>query len=184
MAGLFITAWWWPLQLEDGRWVKLGVGVMVLEFILVHSGGVMHHLMVEKAAWNPLQQVLGFIGLYLLFGASIALVFKSWWLLGSFALVMSGRLYAVFHGMGEMDRAIAQRRMSASVLLYLGLLFTTLVLPVPPGGVTPEILDSVWPNRGGGAWTDQPEKALAMGAAYFLLLGLVEMRPPRRLLVP
>jgi hypothetical protein len=36
MSGLFVTAWWWPRRLEEGAWVKLGVGILVLEFILIH----------------------------------------------------------------------------------------------------------------------------------------------------
>ena len=182
MAWLFLTAWWRPLQLEDGRWVKLGVGVMVLEFILIHSGGVLHHLLEKRAGWSGWRQVAVLVAFYLIFALGIALGFKSWWLLGSFALVMSGRLWSMFAGMTAMDLAIARRRTVASALLYLGLVFATLFLPVPRGGLTPGVLDQVWPDRGGGEWEHKPEKALAMGAAYFLLLGWIEMRPPRRIL--
>jgi len=62
--------------------------------------------------------------------------FKSWWLLGSSAGVMAGRLSALFAGHWTvMDQAIAQGRMISSVLLYPGLLFATLLLPVPRGGL-------------------------------------------------
>ncbi len=184
MAWLFATAWWRPLELDNGRWVQIGVGVMVLEFIMVHSGGVLHHVMGEKAGWGRTKQALGLTVLYTLFAAGIALGFKSWWLLGSYALVMAGRLWAIFGGhWTPMDQAVSQRRMVASVLLYLGLMFATLFLPVPQGGLTSGIVSRVWSGkRGDGAWEDNPEKALAMGTAYFLLLGLIELRPPRRLL--
>ncbi len=181
MAALFYMAWWRPDELENGRWVKLGVGVMVLEFILVHSGGVLHHAMEAKAAWGRFKTVLGLTALYTLFGISIALVFKSWWLFGSYALVMSGRLWALFAGhWTDMDQAISQRRMVSSVLLYLGLMMVTLILPVPRGGLTPALINTVRSGNG-GEWADHPEKALAMGTAYFLILGLIEIRPPRRL---
>lgn len=179
-AWFFLMAWWRPLEYENGRWVKLGVGLMVLEFILVHSAGVMHHLMDTRGGWGKVRQVGGLTALYLLFGVGIALAFRSWWLLGTLALVLSGRVSVVFSGVGDMGRAILQRRMVAGVLLYLGLMFATLILPVPRGGLTPGLVRSVWPDRGSGEWTERPEKALAMGAAYFLLLGLVELRPPRR----
>lgn len=181
MAGLFFTAWWHPDRLDEGRWVKLGVGVMVLEFILVHSGGVLHHMIGAKAGWERTKTRLMLSVVYTLFALGIALGFKSWWLLGSFAMIMSGRLWAIFAGPPTlMDEAISQRRMIASVLLYLGLMFATLLLPVPRGGVTSSVLQRVWPDRGGGAWEHRPEKALAMGMAYFLGLGLVEIRPPRK----
>ena len=159
------------------------MGVMVLEFILVHSGGVLHHLMEEKAGWGRRKTALGVTLVYTLFGVGIAVGFKSWWLLGSSAGVMAGRLSELLAGPWTvMDQAIAQGRMISSVLLYLGLLFATLLLPVPRGGLTPELVDRVRSGRRGGEWVVPPEKALAMGMFYFLLLGWVEKSPPRRLL--
>jgi hypothetical protein len=181
MAVIFYLAWWHPYDLDDGRWVKLGVGVMVMEFILVHSGGLFHHFMESGLGWGRLKTVLGLTALYSVLGVGIAMGFKSWWLFGSYAVVMSGRLWALFAGhWTEMDQAISQRRMVSSVLLYLGLIFATLFLPVPRGGLTPALIDSVRSGSSGGEWISHPEKALAMGTAYFLLLGLIEIRPPRR----
>lgn len=68
--------------------------------------------------------------------------------------------------------------MVASVVLYLALIFATAFLPVPRGGLTPDLVDRLMADFGSGAWVDHPEKALAMGMLYFLLLGLVEIRPP------
>lgn len=48
--------------------------------------------------------------------------------------------------------------------------------------LTPELVDRVRSGRRGGEWVVPPEKALAMGMFYFLLLGWVEKSPPRRLL--
>lgn len=184
MAGMFVTAWWWPRALEDGRWVKLGVGVMVLEFILIHSGAFLSFFMTQKAGWERTRKLIGLTAYYCLFGVGIALVFHSWWILASFVLVMSGRLWSVFAGQNEMDRAVSQRRVVASALLFLGLTFATIFIPVPRGGITDSLLNEVWPTRKSGVWERQPERALAMGAAYFLVLGLVEVRPPRRLPPP
>lgn len=180
MAGMFVTAWWWPRELENGRWVKLGVGVMVLEFILIHSGAVLNHIMTQQAGWDRTKTLLGLTAFYSIFALGIAFGFKSWWLLGTFALVMSGRLWSVFAGMTEMDRAIGQRRIIASALLFLGLTFATIVIPMPPGGITPGLLREVWPDRGSGLWETHPQQALAMGVVYFLVLGWVEARPPRK----
>ena len=38
MAMLFFRTWQTPMAIDGGRWVKLAVGIMCLEFILVHSG--------------------------------------------------------------------------------------------------------------------------------------------------
>ena len=184
MAGMFITAWWWPRTLDNGRWVKLGVGVLVLEFILIHSGAFLSSFLEQKAGWARTEKLIGMTALYTLFGVAIALSFRSWWILGSFALVMAGRLWSVFAGQTDMDRAVSQRRVVASVALYLALTFATLFLPLPRGGITEPLLNEVWPTRGRGAWEQAPERALAMGAAYFLLLGWVELRPPRKVTPP
>ncbi len=184
MAGMFVTAWWWPRELDNGRWVKLGVGILVLEFILIHAGGFLNAYSAQKAGWDRTWRLIALTAFYTLFGVGFALAFQSWWLLGSFALVMTGRLWSVFAGQTNMDRAISQRRVVASVMLYLVLVFATLFLPVPRGGLNEPLLNEVWPARKTGAWERPPERALAMGAAYFLFLGLVELRPPRKLPPP
>ena len=184
MAGMFFTAWWWPRTLDDGRWVKLGVGVLVLEFILIHSGACLNSTLTQGSGWARDRRVILLSGFYLLFGVAIALAFQSWWIFGSFTLIMTGRLWSVFAGQTDMDRAISQRRVVASAMLYLGLTFATLFLPLPRGGLNDALLHEVWPTRGRGAWEQRPEIALAMGAAYFLGLGLVEVRPPRKLPPP
>jgi hypothetical protein len=184
MAGMFVTAWWWPRKLEDGRWVKLGVGVLVLEFILIHSGAFLNSTLTQKTGWARDRKLIALAAFYLLFGVAIALAFQSWWILGSFALVMTGRLWSVFAGQTAMDRAVSQRRVVASAMLFLGLTFATLFLPLPRGGLNDPLLNEVWPTRGRGAWEQRPEIALAMGATYFLLLGLVEVRPPRKVPQP
>jgi len=181
---MFVVAWWWPRALDQGRWVKLGVGVMILEFILIHSGAFLNFFMTQKAGWARDRKLIGLTAYYALFGGAIALAFQSWWILGSFVLVMSGRLWSVFAGQNDMDRAVSQRRVAASAMLFIGLTFATLFAPVPRGGITEPLLNEVWPTRRSGAWERQPERALAMGAAYFLLLGLVESRPPRKLPQP
>jgi uncharacterized membrane protein len=184
MAAMFVTAWWWPERLDEGRWVKLGVGMMVLEFILIHSGAFLNAFMTQKAGEARNLKLLGLTAYYALFGGAIALAFQSWWIMGSFALVMAGRLWSAFIGQSDMDRAVSQRRVVASAMLFLGLTFATLFLSVPRGGLTEPLLNAVWPTRKSGAWERQPERALAMGAAYFLILGLVEVRPPRKLPPP
>lgn len=184
MAGMFITAWWWPRTLDNGRWVKLGVGILVLEFILIHSGAFLNSSLMQRTGWARVQKLIALGAIYTLFGVAIALAFQSWWIFGSFVLVMSGRIWSVFAGQTDMDRAVSQRRVVASAMLFLGLTFATLFLPLPRGGLNDALLTEVWPARGRGAWEQRPEIALAMGTAYFLLLGLVEVRPPRRLPPP
>ncbi len=180
MSWLFVTAWWWPRRLEDGTWVKLGVGILILEFILIHAGAFLNNLMTQKAGGGRTKALLGLTAFYSLFGMAIAFAFRSWWLFGTFVSVMAGRMWSVIAGQDEIGRAISQRRVAASAMLFLLLTFATVFVSVPEGGIDRPLLREVWPARGHGLWETKPERALAMGAVYFLLLGLVELRPPRR----
>ena len=143
MSGLFVTAWWWPRRLEDGAWVKLGVGILVLEFILIHSGAFLNQVMTQKAGWDRTKSLLWMLALYALFGLAIAAAFRSWWLLGSFALITAGRVWSLHAGEDAMGRAIAQRRVVASALLFLLLTFATILLPIPAGGIDRWLLQEV-----------------------------------------
>lgn len=180
MAGLFFVAWWWPLELDDGSWIKLGVGVLVLEFIAVHSGAFLASFFSTRFSASRLVPLLGLLALYSVFGVAIALAFRSWWLLWSFVALMLGRLYGGIVGQDDMSRALTQRRVIASVGLYLLLTFATVGIPVPRGGVTETLRREKWAGGGSGLWVDHPERALAMGFIYFLVLGLIEARPPKQ----
>lgn len=180
MAGLFLTAWWWPLELDGGSWIKFGVGVLVLEFISIHSGAFLNHFFSTKFNASRVLTLLGLVGFYSLFGVAIALAFKSWWLLGSFALLMVGRIHSGIMAQDDMSRALNQRRIVASLMLFLLLTFATVFIPMPRGGITEDLRREAWKDGGSGIWVSHPERALAMGFVYFLVLGLVEVRPPRK----
>lgn len=179
MTGLFVTAWWWPRELDNGAWVKLGVGVLVLEFISIHSGAFLNHLINQKLDASRTRTLIACVAFYCLFGVAIALAFRSWWLFGSFAFLLASRIQSGLVKQTDMDRALSQRRVVASTLLFLLLTFATIFSPVPRGGIDGYLLREVWPDRGRGLWEESPERALAMGAGYFLVLGLVELRAPR-----
>jgi hypothetical protein len=114
--------------------------------------------MTQKAGWGRTKALLGLIVLYALFGMAIAFAFRSWWLLGTFATVMAGRIWSVFAGQDEMGRAISQRRVAASAMMFLLLTFATVFVPVPKGGIDPGLLQEVWPRRGHGLWEASPER--------------------------
>lgn len=179
MSAMFVISWWWPRALDNGRWVKLGVRMMVLEFILVHSG-VLLGVVAARQGVERGRSLLRLAALYTIFGVVIALVFRSWEILASFAAVMSGRYWSACTARGAADVSASQRRAAASLALYVGLTFITVIIPVPRGGITPALLEEVWRTRGSGLWERHPEKALAMGSVYFLILGIIEARAPRR----
>lgn len=175
-AWSFWVAWRTPLAYDDGEWVKLGVGVLVAEFIAIHSSTMIGELAtagpaLRRHAWTLL-------GAYGLFALAIPLAFDSLHIALLMGVLMLSRLHDIFRPAAGRERAYGRRRSLASGVLFVLLAFASVLLPIGAGGITPELLDAVWPDRGDGIWEAEPQRALAMGLFYFLLLGLVELRPP------
>ena len=150
---------------------------MVLEFILVHSGGMMASMLSDKdeqANWNQLKLLTGATLFYAIFVAAMAFSFKSWTLFYIFTAVMISR-WISFFTMPEYARTIATRRSGSSVVYYLLAVFLSVVIPWPELGVTRDIVNSVYPDRGSGHWERYPQSALAAGVIYFCLLGMTEL---------
>jgi hypothetical protein len=110
--------------------------------------------------------------------AGIAMAFRSWVLLISFAVLLAGRVRALFEPEDMATLVATNRRVAVSALLFLLLAFATVFVPMPAGGVDAALLAQVWPDRGSGLWEQRPQQALALGFLYFLALGCVEARPP------
>ena len=177
VAAMFFLSWWWPMSVDHGRWVKLGVGILVIEFLVMHSSAFLISVSASKQGEVKRRSLLGLGALYAFFGLVIAVSFHSWEILASFVAVMSGRFWSAWVGGDDANTAMFRFRAAAATVLYIGLVFLTILLPVPQGGITPAVLREVWPNAGTGLWQRHPETALATGAMYFLLLGLIEARP-------
>ena len=91
MSFLMFRAWWFPRGLDGGRWVKYGVGIMVFEFLVVHSAFLFSGLrifsgsrfaeMVPKqvglVAFKPALFPVLLAGVYLLFALGMAVAFHS-----------------------------------------------------------------------------------------------------------
>jgi hypothetical protein len=175
-AGCFLVAWWWPRTLDDGRWVKFGVGVLLFEFLTIHATAMLTFGLRQKGL-AP-RNWLWLVALYAVMAAGIAMAFRSWLLLISFAVLLAGRVRALFEPEGMATLVATNRRVAVSALLFLLLAFATVFVPMPAGGVDPALLAQVWPDRGTGLWEQRPQQALALGFLYFLTLGCVEARPP------
>lgn len=174
-AGFFVLAWQAPMAFEDGAWVKLGVGVILAEFLVIHSGTIVTELAARGASRLGLGIIVGIYGLFAL---------GLWWAFGGAGIgwlligLMIARGQALFHRPTVLDLAYGRRRSIISALLFLGLGLASVVIPLPAGGIDATLLDVLWPDRGQGVWEAEPWRALAMGACYFALLGAVELRRP------
>jgi hypothetical protein len=166
------------MSVDEGSWVRFGVGLMVLEFVLLHSGAFIGGIAATKADLKDKARLLGsllFFYSLMVWGFSVS--FDSTALAWIFAAVTIGRLITAITASaeGETAKNVMAARSGIGITLYLLAVFASVMLPIPEWGMTSAIVADVYPNRGGGVWEVNPERAIAAAAGYFLLLGIAEL---------
>ena len=182
---LFVLTWQTPMAIDKGRWVKLGVGIMVLEFILVHSGGFFAAFSQRKYQKADIPvRLIHRIGLmfglgcfYTIFAVCFSLVFDNWTLFWIFCWVTASRFLTIFFYPEDGPRMMLYRS-GVSAMLYISSAFLSIFIRLPRAGLTEEILNNVYPGRGSGEWESEPQQALLAGMLYFGFLGLWELVSP------
>lgn len=99
MAARLLQVWSDPMSVEAGGWVRLGVGLFVMEFVLLQAGiflaGLSVDARVHGAGWLPMLGLTAFLGL---FAAAVALAFRSRMLFFSFLWMVGWRFLALAIG--------------------------------------------------------------------------------------
>ncbi len=173
-----VLAWSWvdPMSVDEGVWVPLAVGLMALEFILLHSGvfmGVMAAKAQSAARRAGIFALLA--GFYAIFAVVFSTVTGTWEVLKIFSFLMAGRFITLIVASGEGKQELIARS-GAGIAMYIPVVFLTVFVPFPELGVNAEVLREVYPNRGGGIWEQHPERAIAGAIIYFGLMGLFELK--------
>lgn len=175
LSWVLANVWHDPMAWNDGSWVRLGVGLLLLEFILLHSGafmvGVLGQQQNSKQQFKVAATLLTFYTL-VVWGFAMSLDTPA--LLWIFAGIIMGRSLNLLLNPEDSKQALMARS-GIGVLLYLLVVFGTVFLPIPELGITGSVLNEVYPDRGGGLWERQPERAIAGAALYFFLIGLAEI---------
>lgn len=151
--------------------------VMLLEFIVVHSGAFMGVAATSDAPRaRRVQAVFGLGLFYTLFAGGFSLGFHTWWPLAAFWGLTLNRMLGVLVGQAPAggQRALVMSGWAASAILYLTLCFVTLFLPLPHFGLTPDFVRGLH-LPGSGVWVEQPHRVIAFGAAYFTLVACSEL---------
>ncbi|MEQ8956182.1 MAG: hypothetical protein RL120_18785 [Gammaproteobacteria bacterium] len=173
---VLIGVWRDPLAWDDGNWVRFGVGLMLLEFVLIHSGTFLGAFLVTKAV--KLKQRLQIIAVLMVFYSVLvlgtALSLDSMELLVIFGTVSLGRIAILFDD-SEQSGQLLLARSAVGMILYLLVVMASIFLPLPQWGLSGEVLNQVYPDRGSGVWEQEPQRALAGAAIYFFCMGLVEL---------
>lgn len=174
-AALLLAMWLEPLRFGID-WFRSGVLTLLLEFFVIHAGGFMAVLMYDPDTPPGMRslQVGGLGAGYLLFISAFAWGFDAWWMIAAFAWLCFSKLQAIWTGAApqERDRTLAIVSWALSVAVYVGAVFLTVFVFVPPLGVTAEVRDAARFDANGGVWEAEPHRAIAGAVLYFTLMGL------------
>lgn len=175
LSWVLFNVWREPMAWDDGNWVRLGVGLLLLEFILLHSGAFMAAIVGQtELAKHQTKMLLGLLAFYTLMVWAFSTSLEVPALLWIFATIVLGRSVSLVVNPTESRHGLMARS-GIGVILYLLVVFGTVFLPIPELGINSTVLNEVYPGRGSGVWEAEPERAIAGAAVYFLLIGLVEI---------
>lgn len=170
--------WLDPMSIDNGNWVPYGVGLILLEFLIVHSGTFAGAFIV--ATENRKKRTFAFSGLlsfYFLIAWAFATAMESMSLLWVFCGITAGRFMSLVAAEKQSDKSkmLIMGRSALSIFMYLLMVFGSVTLPIPELGINQQILNEVYPNRGSGVWEQEPHRAIAAGASYFMAIALLEI---------
>lgn len=168
LAGLFLLTWIAPTLLDEKMVSDLMI-VMIMEFIIIHSSVFMGIIIISSFPMaRKIRYLLGLGLLYSLFVAGFSFGFGVWWPFIGFWGLMANRLSGIILGRvpTEEQKALVGKTWILGVVCYLGGVTITSIVPLPPLGVTYEVI-AAQGIEGSGAWNDEPHNVLAFGTLYF-----------------
>ncbi|HEV8584006.1 MAG TPA: hypothetical protein VGT02_03445 [Methylomirabilota bacterium] len=177
LALAFLITWIAPSTLGPGMVSSLTL-LMLLEFINVHSAGLMGIVLTGAAdTTKKVKLILGLGALYTLFVVGMALAFKTWWPLTAFWLLTLNRLLPTLLRQAPtgQERYIVTVSWVAGCAFYLFFVCATTLLPLPRFGTTRGAAG----GSGSGLWIDEPHRALAFGFLYFTAVAALQLSTHR-----
>lgn len=168
--------WRDPLSIDDGAWVRIGIGVFVMEFVLMHAGILLASLALEGGSWDSqLGSTLLLTFFYGIFAIAISAGFKSRMLLHSFLWMIAGRYLALVIGISSQAASLLMAHAIIAGIIYFGMVILSIFLPWPQFGISDEIATRTRMPNASGLWIDQPHRAIGAATVYFLLLAIAEL---------
>ncbi len=175
LSAILLDVWRDPLAWDNGRWVPYGVGLLLIEFLILHSGAFLGSLMSpEIPLGQRLKAAAGFVAMYSLMVWGMAMAVNSPSLLWIFAGVTLSRIAAIIT-LAPDGREAMMARAGIGTMIYLLVVAGTIFIPIPEWGITHSVVADVMPNRGSGLWQTDPHRAIAGAAVYFFLMGVAEV---------
>ena len=169
LAGLYMAAWVCPTWLGEGTVVSM-VGMLLVEFPLIHSGLILGHVLAtEKRSFKWAMSLGGLAIVYLAFAAGISVLVRRWApVLALLAMLVNKVGGVLVRSSGPKDLARETPRWVMSAVYYLGAVFLSMFWPFPRLGITGHISRRA-------LWLEDPHQAVAAGTIYFLWLAFYEL---------
>ncbi len=177
-AATFLLVWIAPLTL-GAEWVKNLMVTMLLEFLTVHSSGIIGTTVSDPKATRlrKTRVVLGFGTFYLLFAGAFSLAFDAWWPILVFCWLLLSKLAVVW--LAPMPTHDEQSRQATFTMIavvgYVIGAIVTATMPLPQFGID-EAVRTAAAIPGSGVWVDEPHRVIAFGVAYFALQAWAKWR--------
>ena len=172
VSAQLLRTWIDPLAVAGGAWVRFGVGLILLEFLFVHSSAFMGQVATLAERRKRIQALLAFALFYGVFAGCMIAAVKEPRLAIVYVGVMAGRTWAGWSdARGGADWTVFW---VLSVVAYLACVFASVFLPWPHLGLPPRLGAELLGSDGGGIWQEEPHRAIAAATAYFALLAALE----------
>lgn len=173
IAGLALATWIDPARIGEKK-VAWFLGLMLLEFIVVHSSAFLGSVALSDAPKaDRVKKALALSAFYTVFAAAFALGMMQWWPLWAFWALSANRMLGILLGQAPTgrERELVMAGWAVGALCYLVGVFATVVLPLPELGVDRSMLGGIAEDSG-GLWVDEPHRVVAFAVLYFTLTGL------------
>lgn len=168
-----VMIWIEPMSVAEGGWLRLAASLVVIEFLLLHSGAFMSvGPAICKKHWQQIAWFLGFALFYGLFFAGISVMVGGnhvvWLLTG----VLLTRLVTLLIIRDKRGTVLMLTRSTVGMVI---LLLTMLVALIPwPGlGITETVRYETF-GSAQDMLSEHPQRLIAWGVLYYFLMALVE----------
>lgn len=173
VAVTLMMIWLDPGSIAGGEWLKLGAVMVMIEFLLLHSGAFMSIVpVISKKTWHQVFWFLGFALFYGIFFTAMAFWIGQGyiaWLLGG---VLLSRLLTLVILRDKRGAILMLQRSAVGMTILILTVFIALI-PFPELGVTEAYRYEAF-GSAIDSLSSHPERFLAWGVVFYLLTGLIE----------
>ena len=175
LSNTLFRVWRDPESVEEGRWVRFGVAILIMEFLVIHSGGMIGGFG-QGGSVNLATLFLFIVPMYVFFAWAISFSMGSKPLMWSFLALIAGRLTVVFFDSSGEGLDYMIQRTVVSLVIYFPLVFLSITDLLPKLGMAdPKYARAIMANGTTGTWAEHPHRAIGAAAIYFFLLGIAEL---------